>query len=126
MVAWHLPGPGGCCSRNEFACRLVGVAVGLRCILVPPAALDVAADPRACGDGERACLDVAAERARLEQLHSRGRFGVAVQLTGHPHLFGLVAAAALGPLLDGPVASPVDVPLDLHGPATVAGAFITP
>src|SRR3546814_9671437 len=75
--AWHLPCPGGRCPRNEFAFRLVGLAVGLRCFLVTPAALDVAADPRACGDGERACLDVAAERARLEQLHARGRFDVA-------------------------------------------------
>src|SRR3546814_5260515 len=98
-------------------------SVGLRCILVTPAALDVAADPRACGDGELACLDVAAERARLEQLHARGRFDVAVQLAGHHHLLGLDAAAELGALLDGQVALHVDVALELAGDADVAGAF---
>src|SRR3546814_3587985 len=107
---------------SDLAFRLVGLAVGLRCFLVTPAALDVAADPRACGDGERACLDVAAERARLEQLHARGRFDVAVQLAGHHHLLGLDAAAELGALLDGQVALHVDVALELAGDADVAGA----
>src|SRR3546814_20061278 len=84
---------------------------------------DVAADPRACGDGERACLDVAAERARFEQLHARGRFDVAVQLAGHHHLLALDAAAELGALLDGQVALHVAVALELAGDADVAGAF---
>src|SRR5690606_23349698 len=89
---------------------------------VIPAALDVAADARAGGDGEGAGLDVADQHGGRLQLDALGRLDVAFELAGHGHALGAHAAVEAGAAVDGQVAFDVDVALDLAGDADMPAA----
>src|SRR5690606_7504770 len=123
--AWHLPRRGvrslDQVEAGLVLLRLVVLALA-RAGAVVPAALDVAADARAGGDGQGAGGDVADDHGGGLQLDPVGGFDIALELAGHGHALGAHATVEARAAVDGEVAFDVDVALELAGDADVAAA----